>query len=100
MTQQDERIKNILSEHRVKLHVFEPSKRKVWTVVGTEKEYWIDSEQQFCSCPGYYFGKINGKKQCYHLDAVKSAQDVNELETISFADDEYVDFMSSLLSDL
>ena len=100
MTQQDERIKNIVSEHRAKLHVFEPSQRKVWTIVGTGKEYWIDPERNFCSCPGYYFGKVSGKKECYHLEALKSAQKVNEIETISFVDEEYIDFISSLLSDL
>ena len=97
---QDERIKNLVSEHRVKLHVFEPSKRQVWTVVGTEKEYWIDPDQKFCSCPGFYFGKINGKKECYHLEALKEAKEQNELETITFDDSEYIDFISSLLSDL
>ena len=100
MTLQDEKIKNIVSEHRVKLHVFEPSKRKVWTIVGTGKEYWLDPERDFCSCPGYYFGKVSDKKQCYHLDAQKSAQKENEIEIITFNDDEYVDFISSLLSDL
>ena len=94
----DEKVKNMVSEHRIKLHVFEPSMRKVWTAVGTGKEYWMDPDRDFCSCPGYYFGKALGRA-CYHLEALKSAHG-EEIETVRFADDEYADFVSGLLSDL
>ena len=67
MDLQSEKINSLLSEKRIKLHVFEPSNRKIWTVVGAEKEYWLDPDLDFCSCPGYYFSKKNGEKTCYHL---------------------------------
>ena len=34
----DEKIDSTISENRVKLHIFEPSQRKIWTVVGKEKD--------------------------------------------------------------
>ena len=35
------KIDSLLSEKRIKLHLFEPSNRKIWTVVGADKEYWL-----------------------------------------------------------
>lgn len=90
----------ILSEKRVKIHTFEPSNRRVWTVVGMGKEYWLDPEFDFCSCEGYYFGRLKGKKTCYHLDAVGEAKKANNIEVISFSDDEYASFLKSLLDEL
>ncbi len=43
----DEKIDSVISENRVKLHIFEPSQRKIWTVVGKEKEYWLDQSLTF-----------------------------------------------------
>nr|WP_249111113.1 hypothetical protein [Nitrosopumilus sp. K4] len=89
-----------MSQKRIKLHVFEPSQRKIWTVVGLGEEYWIDPESEYCSCPGYYFGNLNGKNTCYHLDSLKIAKKENQFETIVFSDDEFSDFISGLISDL
>jgi len=44
-----EKLDSTLTEKRVKLHIFQPSKRKIWTVVGVENEYWLDPELDFCS---------------------------------------------------
>lgn len=87
----------IISEKRVKLHVFEPSCRQVWTVVGMGKEYWLAPELEFCSCDGYYFSKT---KSCYHLDSIKMAQSQGNVEVIRFSDDEYSDFITSLVAEL
>jgi len=95
-----DRVDSLISERRVKLHVFEPSQRKVWTVVGKGKEHWLDPDAEFCSCPGYYFGKLSGKKPCYHLESVLSSKKENKFEKIVFSDEEYVDFITSLISDL
>jgi len=94
------KIKSTVSEKRVKLHIFEPSNKKIWTIVGKGEEYWLFPEMDFCSCPGFYFGKLNGKKECYHLEAVKISERENQTEIIKFSDDEYGDFLSSLISDL
>ena len=92
----EKKIDSVLSENRVKLHVFEPSQRKILTVVGKEKEYWLDPELDYCSCASYYFGKMEGKSECYHLKSVRQAQKENKAEIIKFSDDEFVDFISSL----
>ncbi len=55
---------------------------------------------EFCSCPGFYFGKINGQKECYHLESAKLAEKENKIEIIKFSDDEYGNFLSGLISDL
>ena len=100
MNLQSEKINSILSEKRIKLHLFEPSNRKIWTVVGTEKEYWLDPDLDFCSCPGYYFNKSDGKNECYHLESFKMATAKNKIELTTFSDYEYESFIISLLSDL
>lgn len=100
MTKDTERIQSIISEKRVKLHLFEPSQRKIWTVVGLGEEHWIDPDGNYCSCPGFYFGKLNGKTTCYHLESVFLARKDNQIETIIFSDDEFSDFLSGLISDL
>ncbi len=95
-----ERVQSIVSEKRVKLHVFEPSQRKIWTVVGKGGEHWIDPHCNYCSCPGFYFGKLNGKTTCYHLESAHLARSENQVEKIIFSDDEFSNFLSGLISDL
>lgn len=90
----------IISEKRVKLHLFEPSKRQIWTVVGMGEEHWLAPEFDFCSCQGYYFGKLKGKKSCYHLESVKLAIEENDIEVVRFSDEEYVDFLRGLIVEL
>ena len=65
MSTKQERIDFIINEKRLKLHLFNPSKREIWTVVGKEKEHWIDPDSNFCSCSGYYFSMIKNKTYCY-----------------------------------
>ena len=55
MSKDPDRIELLVSEKRVKLHLFNPSQRKIWTVVGKGEEHWVDPEGCFCSCPGFYF---------------------------------------------
>ena len=100
MKKSSDRVESLVSEKRVKLHVFEPSQREIWTVVGKGKEHWLDPESEFCSCPGYYFGRLSGKKSCYHLESVLLAKKENKLEKIVFSDDEYTEFLAGLISDL
>ena len=100
MSTKQERIDLLVDEKRVKLHIFEPSQRKIWTVVGKTEEHWVDPESCFCSCPGYYFGSINGKTSCYHLDSIEYAKNKNKIEKIIFSDDEFFDFLSGLISNL
>ncbi len=48
----------------------------------------------------YYFGKLNGKTACYHLESAELAQRENKIEKIIFSDEEFSDFVSGLISDL
>ncbi|MDH3361734.1 MAG: SWIM zinc finger family protein [Nitrosopumilus sp.] len=100
MTQDLGRIQSIVSEKRVKLHVFEPSQRKIWTVVGVGDEYWLDPDDHYCSCPGFYFGQLAGKITCYHLESAELARKENQVDKIIFSDEEFSDFLSGLISDL
>ena len=100
MNKDSDRVEVLVSEKRVKLHLFEPSQRKIWTVVGKGEEHWIDPDGSYCSCPGFYFGQLNGKPLCYHLESAKFAQKENKIEKVVFSDDEFSDFLSGLISDL
>lgn len=64
------------------------------------KEHWLAPEYDYCSCEGFYFGKLKGKKSCYHLDSLKLAQEQHETEFITFSDDEYVDFLKGLVAEI
>ena len=94
------KIESVISEKRVKLHLFEPSNRKIWTVVGKAKEHWLDPDLDFCSCESYYFNKAAGKTGCYHLDSIRISQKKNQFEIIKFDDEEFSDFVSGLLAEL
>ena len=95
-----EKLNSIISEKRIKLHLFKPSNREIWTVVVMEKEYWLDPDLDFCSCFGYYFSNIDEKNECYHLKSLKIAREQDKVELITFSDHEYEDFISSLLHQL
>ena len=95
-----DKIESIVEGKRVKQHVFEPSQRVIWTVVGKGEEYWLDPNLEFCSCPGYYFGRLNGRLTCYHLESQKLAQKEIKCEIIKFSDDEFLSFISGLVTDL
>tara|TARA_B110001454_G_scaffold107199_1_gene100890 strand:+ start:145 stop:444 length:300 start_codon:yes stop_codon:yes gene_type:complete len=99
MSKDPDRIELLVSEKRVKLHLFEPSQRKIWTVVGKGEEHWIDPAG-FCSCPGFYFGELNDKISCYHLESIHFAKSQNAVEEIIFSDDEFSNFLYGLISDL
>ncbi|MFQ5496629.1 MAG: hypothetical protein ACE5DU_01940 [Nitrosopumilus sp.] len=100
MNKDSDRVKVLVSEKRVKLHVFEPSQRKIWTVVGKGEEHWIDPDGYYCSCPGFYFGQLNGRSDCYHLKSAELAKRENKIEKILFSDDEFPAFLFGLISDL
>ena len=100
MNKDPKKIESTISEKRIKLHIFEPSKRKIWTVVGKGKEHWLDPELEFCSCPSFYFNSINGEKSCYHLEALQTAKNEDKVELITFSDDEFLDFVNGIILDL
>ena len=100
MKKDPRKLASVVSGKGIKLHYFEPSQRKIQTVVGKENEHWLDPELGFCSCEDYFFNTLNGGKQCYHLESVKIAKEQNKVEIIRFSDDEFENFVSALISDL
>ena len=94
-----ERIKNLLEGGAVKLHIFQPSGRTIWTIVGRDNEHWADIELGFCSCKNYYYKTLSNGKQCYHLICIELAKQNNKFVTIKFHDTEYKDFVSALVLD-
>jgi len=100
MNEKSRKMNEVISQNRVKLHLFEPSQRSIWTIVGKEKEHWLDPESNFCSCSGYYFGMLKNKKPCYHIESIHIARQEKKFETIKFSDDEYDSFISSILDEL
>jgi predicted nucleic acid-binding Zn finger protein len=85
---------------RAKLHLFLPSGRKVWVVVGKENEHWVDPELEFCSCKSYYFKTLSDGEQCYHLKTVRKSQEDKGYTTTEFSDSEYTQFTKALLQDI
>ena len=91
---------SIVSGRGVKLHRFEPSGRKIWTAVGKGNEYWLDPDLGFCSCADYYYNALSTGGECYHLKAVRIAQEQKKIEIVNFSDSEFKDFISALIKDL
>lgn len=100
MKKGSDKVNAVISEKRIKLHLFEPSNRKIWTVVGKGKEYWVDPDLEFCSCESFYFNKVAGKHGCYHLDSICISQEKNQYEIIKFDDEEFADFVAGLIAEL
>ncbi|MGD1838632.1 MAG: hypothetical protein ACPKPY_11335 [Nitrososphaeraceae archaeon] len=84
----------------VKLHLFLPSKRKLWTVVGNSAEYWVDLDLDYCTCKYYYFKTLSGKDRCIHLRKLSNAIKENKFDKIIFDDSEYQVFLVSLMKDI
>jgi predicted nucleic acid-binding Zn finger protein len=85
----------------VKRHVFAPSGRCVYTVVGSNADEFIDPDKSFCSCESYFYGVLSTKvKYCYHILSYKIADEAGLVEEVRFDDEEYDTFMSLLASDV
>ena len=93
-------VDSIVSSNGVKLHLFEPSNRKIWTVVGKENEHWLDLDLGYCSCEDYYYNAMEKGRQCYHLLAVQTAIKQDKVEKIKFQDSEFQSFISALVQDM
>lgn len=100
MKQEAGNVESVISSSGVKLHLFEPSNRKIWTVVGKDNEHWLDLDLGYCSCEDYFYNAMEKGRKCYHLQAVQSAIDKNKVETIKFQDAEFESFMSALVQDI
>lgn len=93
------RIQEIVNLGSVKLHVFLPSGREIWTVVGKDDEHWTDLDLQFCSCKYFYYRTLSNDQACYHLKCVEHAKQFNKFVRTDFDDSEYAAFLKVLLAD-
>ena len=92
-------VLNTVERRAIKFHIFLPSGRAIWTVVGRDREYWVDPDLDFCSCKGYYYKTLSTCNPCYHLKSVESARQKKKFAEIKFQDVEYQSFIKALLSD-
>jgi predicted nucleic acid-binding Zn finger protein len=96
-----ERAVDTVLEGRVKRHVFVPSGRVIYTVVGRSGDEFINPEKPFCSCQHFFFSVLGGRDQiCYHLLANSIATETRRSIQTEFHDEEFRDFLKLLSSDL
>jgi predicted nucleic acid-binding Zn finger protein len=80
---------------------FLPSGRRVYSVVGTLGDEFIDPERPYCSCGDFYFRVTRGKEGvCYHLLSFTIASETGRLSALDFSDDEYADYFGALVGDV
>jgi predicted nucleic acid-binding Zn finger protein len=85
----------------VKRHVFLPSGRSVYTVVGSSADEFIDPEKSYCSCESYFYGVLSTKVRfCYHILSYKIAEESGLVREVRFDDEEYDDFVRLLALDV
>jgi predicted nucleic acid-binding Zn finger protein len=85
----------------VKRHVFVPSGRTLYTVVGRSGDEFIDPEKPFCSCRHFFFRVLGGRdRTCYHLAAYEMARGSKAFSSVEFHDEEFGSFLRLLASDL
>ncbi len=95
------KVEDVVKAGRVKRHIFKPSGREIWTVVGSRIDHYVDLEQPYCSCKDFYYNLIRGLEQtCYHIEAARIATQTNTYCEITFSDEEYQDLLKAILNDL
>jgi predicted nucleic acid-binding Zn finger protein len=99
----EERALEVLDKLAVKRHVFGPSQRDIWTVVGKEGDFLVTLDQRernYCSCYDFQFRVLNGSvPMCYHLIALSQAKAKGLHSTVQFSDEEFEGFIRALVSD-
>ncbi|MEM2846733.1 MAG: SWIM zinc finger family protein [Nitrososphaerota archaeon] len=89
---------NAVRAGRVRLHIFKPSERSRWVVVGRHGEYLVLPEAGYCSCPDFFFRVMSGEKPtCYHLVAVKLAIERKQFKIVEMDDAEHDQLMERWL---
>lgn len=85
----------------VKKHVFRPSGRLVYSVVGNTGDELVDPAKGFCSCSNYFFRVLGGHDEtCYHLLSLKIAIQTGIIDEVDFDDEEYGQFVRFLFLDI
>ncbi len=85
----------------MKRHVFRPSGRIIYSVVGRGGDEFLDPVKNYCSCSDYFFRVLGGKEEyCYHLLSYKIASEGKRLDEITFDDEEYEGFLKLMILDI
>ena len=96
-----EKALETVRQMNVKRHIFKPSGREIWTVLGGEGDQLVDDSQPYCSCRHFHFKVLGGKDlTCYHLLSISLAKKLEKYEEIVFHDEEHYDFLRALIKDL
>jgi predicted nucleic acid-binding Zn finger protein len=93
-------VESAVESGSVKMLLFMPTGRRLWTVVGRDGEYWADPELGFCSCKDFYFSSLTKGEPCYHLKSVQKAIKDEKFVQLQFSDGEYTQFLQALAQDL
>ena len=95
------RAAEAVAEGCVKKHIFVPSGRVVFTVVGKNGDEFVDPEKPFCSCRHFFFRVLGGRDStCYHLLALEMSTKADDTDEIEMHDEEFGTFLQLLASDL
>lgn len=100
-----DKARKVVEGEGVKLNLFLPSKRKIWTVAGHECDYLVDFEskngKKYCSCDDFHFRVLSGRvEECYHLVAADKARNEEMYSVVERPDKDYGSFLTKLLSDI
>ena len=80
---------------------FSPSGRRVFSVVGTLGDEFIDPEKPYCSCSNFFFCVTYGREEiCYHLLSYRIAAKTGRVVVVEFSDDEYDEYSSAIVTDV
>jgi len=80
---------------------FLPSGRRIFSVVGTQGDEFIDPERPYCSCSNFFFRVMGGREElCYHLLSYKIAVKTGHVAVVEFGDDEYGEYLSATIKDV
>ena len=80
---------------------FLPSGRKVFSVVGTLGDEFIDPERPYCSCSNFFFRVMGGKEElCYHILSYRIAVKTGRVVVVEFSDDEFGEYLSATIGDV
>jgi predicted nucleic acid-binding Zn finger protein len=95
-----EKIQNLINEKKIKKIIFIPSKKEIWEIKSNKNNniYLIDVKENFCSCKGFYYNFT--KKICYHIQAVSIAYRRNRYEIEFLKDTELNNYLNNLLDNL
>jgi predicted nucleic acid-binding Zn finger protein len=80
---------------------FLPSGRRIFSVVGTQGDEFIDPERPYCSCSNFFFRVMGGREElCYHLLSYKIAVKTGHVAVVEFGDDEFGEYLSATIKDV